>query len=198
MKNLKKLIILSGVLCFYFHPCYSQINTPLNDSYVIVLDVQQYWTDKALSKTDSEGMVKAINAIIEKTNSDKIIYIKTTAVSKILSVSFKGIHIDTLFAEEFDKDLRIVNDRIFEKKEGDAFTVNELAAFLEQNNAKEIIITGLLAEKCVYKTSIGGLSRNYDIYLIPEAIGGKSDKSKEKSIEKLEKMGAKILTLSDL
>lgn len=197
MKYLFALLFIAGVF-FFNNPCLSQNDFSLHNKFVIVLDVQQYWTDNALAKKDAEKMLKTINAVIEKADFDKIIYIKTNAVSKVLNVSFKGIHIDTVFAEEFDKDLRIVNDRIFEKKEGDAFTVNELTAFLEQNNAKEIIITGLLAEKCVYKTSIGGLSRNYDIYLIPEAIGGKSDKSKEKSIEKLEKMGAKILTLSDL
>jgi nicotinamidase-related amidase len=190
-------MIAIGLVCMIHLNGNSQEINKLQNKYIIVLDVQQYWTDNALTKHASEEMLSAINALIEKTIPEKIIYVKTMAGSKVLSISFKGIHVDTVSAGGFNKNLLVINDNIFEKKDGDAFTVPELTAFLEQNNAKEIIITGLLADKCVYNTGIGGLSRNYEIYLIPEAIGGKSVKSKEKAIANLVKKGAKRLKLSD-
>lgn len=175
----------------------SQADNPVQDKFVIVLDVQQNWTDNSLSHEASEEMLKSINKLIEQTSPDKVIYVKSPVATTTLSISFKGIKVDTIFADGFDKKLMVVNSNIFEKKEGDAFTVKELTDFLKQKNAEEIIITGLLAEKCVYKTALGGIARNYDIYIIPDAVGSKSEKSKEKIIKKLSKEGVKVLKLSD-
>jgi nicotinamidase-related amidase len=192
-----RLIIFLGILYISNNVCLSQTNNPIQDRFVIILDVQQNWTDNSLSHKASEEMLKSINKLIEQTSPDKVIYVKSPVAATTLSISFKGIKVDTIFADGFDKKLMVVNSNIFEKKEGDAFTVKELTDFLKQKNAEEIIITGLLAEKCVYKTALGGISRNYDIYIIPEAIGSKSEKSKEKIIIKLTHKGVKLLTLSD-
>jgi nicotinamidase-related amidase len=124
-----------------------------------------------------------------------VIYV--TSIHKVLSISFKGFKVDTTINNEFDRNLKIINDNIFVKTEGDAFTTITLTSFLDQNKATEIIITGLLAEKCVNATALGGLSRGYDIYLVPEAIGGKSIKSKEKAFKKLSKQGVKIIGISN-
>lgn len=175
---------------------FSQEKKYENEKYVIVLDVQQYWTDKTLSKEAAAGMLTAINALIEKSNPEKVIYVKSN--HKALVLSFKGIKVDTILNNEFDRNLKIINDNIFVKSEGDAFATKALTDFLDKNKAKEIIVTGLLAEKCVNATALGGLSRGYDIYLITEAVGGKSEKSKAKVIEKLKKSGVKILDINDL
>lgn len=169
-----------------------------NQKFVIVLDVQQYWTDKSLSTEAADKMVKTINQIIEVSDPVKIIYVKSLAVAVNLSVSFHGIKKDTIFAEEFDRNLLIINENIFFKKTGDAFEVKELTDYLAQHQAKEIIITGLSAEQCISKTVLGGISRGFDIYLLPDAIGGKSEKSKSKAIKKLLKSGAKTISSSAL
>ena len=185
-----KIILTAAFLLFYVG-AFSQEKNYENEKFVVVLDVQQYWTDKVLSKEASTEMLGSINALIKKSDPGKVIYI--TSVHKVLSISFKGIKVDSTLNNDFDRNLKIINNNIFVKTAGDAFTAKQFTDFLEQNNAKEIIITGLLAEKCVTATTLGGLSRGYDIYLIPEAIGGKSPKSKRKVIEKLGKEGAKII-----
>lgn len=169
-----------------------------NDKFVIVLDVQQYWTDNTLTVNASKDMLLSINKLIEATSLGKVVYIKTIAVSKILSISFKGFSIDTVFADALDSNLTVVNNIIFEKSEGDAFSSGKLTDYLIKNNAKEIIIAGLLAEKCVYKTVLGGISRGYDIFIVPEAIGSKSDRRKQKVLLNLQKNGCKILNLQNL
>lgn len=184
-------MILTAVLLVFYTGVFSQEKIYENEKFVVVLDVQQYWTDKVLSKKASAEMLGSINALIDKSDPAKVIYI--TSVHKALTISFKGIKVDTLLNNEFDRNLKLINNNIFVKTAGDAFTAKQFTDFLEQNNAKEIIVTGLLAEKCVTATTLGGLSRGYDIYLIPEAIGGKSPKSKRKVVEKLGKEGAKII-----
>ena len=190
----KLMLLLILITCSF--GVFSQEKKYENEKFVIVLDVQQYWTDKALSKKAADGMLTAINALIEKSNPEKVIYV--TSIHKVLSISFKGFKVDTTLNNEFDRNLKIINDNIFVKYEGDAFATKALTDFLDKNKAKEIIVTGLLAEKCVNATTLGGLSKGYDIYLIPEAVGGKSDKSKAKVFEKLKEAGVKVLSLNDL
>ncbi len=198
MNTLSKTQILSGIftLCTCF--AFSQDMKYANEKYTIVLDVQQYWTDNSLPDSAAAEMLRSINTVIEKTNPDKVIYIKSSGNSAVLSISFKGIKKETITAGEFDKNLKIVNNTVFEKTEGDAFTVKAMTDIFEQNNAKEIIITGLLAEECVSNTAFGGISRNYTVYLIPEAVGAKTEKSKEKAIKKLRKAGVQVIKLSEL
>lgn len=187
--------MVTGVFILFSFTAFSQVTRYENEKYVIVLDVQQYWTDKTLSKEVSAQMLNSINALIEKSNPEKVIYIKS--IHKVLLLSFKGFKVDTTLNNEFDRNLKIVNDNIFIKTEGDAFATKELTDFLKKNHAKEIMITGLLAEKCVNATTLGGLSRGYSIFLVSSAIGGKSHKSMEKVFKKLEVKGAKILTMND-
>jgi len=165
-----------------------------NEKFVIVLDVQQYWTTTALSGKESREMMKSINDLISRSNPGKVIYIKTSAVARTLSISFKGVKVDTVYADALDSNLLVVNNIIFEKTEGDAFATLELTDYLAENNAKEIIITGLLAERCVMKTVSGGISRGYHMYVIPEAIGSKSGKSKQKAIKEFQCLGCSIIS----
>jgi len=186
-----RCLLMIGILSLNSTHVYSQEKEYKNDKYVIVLDVQQYWTGKTLSEKASEEMLASINALIDKTDPSKIIYVKS--IARVASLSFKGVKIDTVPNQDFDPALRIVNNTVFMKDEGDAFTASELTSFLSKNNVKEIILTGLLAEECVSRTAIGGLSRNYAVYIIPEAVGAKSEKSKKKSLEKLSKAGVILL-----
>lgn len=187
-------IILSGILLLFFNTILAQEITFENNKYVIVLDVQEYWTKNSLSEEAAHEMLSSINSLIDKTDPDKIIYVKSPVL--VATLSLKGVHTDTILNQEFDKNLKVVNNNVFVKTTGDAFSTTDLIHFLEKNNSKEIIITGLLAEKCVTHTAEGGIKRNYNIYIIPEAIGAKSKKSKTKTVNKLKEMGVKIIDSS--
>ena len=189
--------VASLVLLLSTYPVFSQ-QAYSNNKFLLVLDVQQYWTDKAMSAETARKMVASINTLIKRTDPGKVIYIKTPAVSKILSISLKGIKVDTVYAKEFDRNLVIVGGNIFDKNEGDAFTSGELTDFLARNNAKEIIITGLMAEQCVYYTVNGGILRGFDVYVVPEAIGSKSEKSKQKVLKGFLEKGVKIKSLDEV
>jgi len=189
-----KTFIWSGflvcIMMLFTTHVFSQ-NTYENEKYLLVLDVQQCWTEKSLSEKAADDMIKFINTLIEKTDPAKVIYVNSFA--RIASLTFKGVRIDTLPNQGFDKRLNIVNNRVYIKAEGDAFTSKDLITFLNQNQAKEIIITGLLAEQCVTKTVLGGINRNYSMYIVTDALGAKSEKSKNKVVQKLTKAGAKVL-----
>ncbi len=194
MKTWIKYLSFLGILILIPCSVFSQEKQFQNEKFVLVLDVQQCWTGKLLSAQAAGDMLKSINSLIGKSDPAKVIYIKS--IARVASLSFKGIKIDALPGQDFDTNLLIVNTSAFIKTEGDAFASNEILSFLNQNNAKEIIITGLLAERCVTKTALGGIERKYDIYIIPDAIGAQSEKSKTKTIRKLTKSGVKICEIN--
>jgi nicotinamidase-related amidase len=193
---IKKILLIIGIIYVNFTSCYPQ-NVKINhDKYIIVLDVQQQFYSNGLMDSSAKAMVKNINAIIDICDPGKVIYIK--AAGKMLSVSFKGISVVPIEAPGLDSNLKVVNNTVFTKIKGDAFTVDELCNYLQNNNARDIILVGILAEKCIYDTALGGKKRGYNINIVPEAILGKTAMSKEKVIKKMAKKGIKIMALKDI
>lgn len=173
---------------------HSQSNKAENNKYVIVLDVQPEYVNNLNPGLSSE-FIESINIVIENSDPDKVIYVSSLHLA--LSISFKSIKVDTLVSLDVDSNVRLVNDIKFIKDEADAFTVKELVDFFKDNNATDIIVIGLLAEKCVTRTLIGGIDLGYKMYVIPEAIIGKTENRKNKAIEKLTKKGVVEIGLSD-
>jgi nicotinamidase-related amidase len=94
-----------------------------------------------------------------------------------------------------DSKMNLVNDHVFIKEESSAFSIIALNDFLKQNNAKEIVMIGLMAEGCLYESVIAGKELGYNMYVLPEAIIGNSKESKDKVMQELESKGIKRLDI---
>lgn len=168
----------------------------LDNKFLIVLDVQNHDTKLLESNPSFQDFMESINAAIGQSNTKNVIYIKGIHLELNISLTFPNLFI-SLDAEGMQLDERMdkVSENIFlkDENEGNAFNVGKLNSFLEKNNAKEIILIGLMAEECIYQTGIGGLEQGYDIYVIPEAIIGESKESKDAIIKELVEKGIKIL-----
>jgi len=162
------------------------------NKFLLVLDMQEDYIVGKMADSVAIIFVDNVNKVISKVESSRVVYMKTAMIAT--SLSFKGVSVDTLADLEFCKNLKIVNNNIFIKEGGNAFDNNGLATFLKDRNASEIIIIGLLAEKCISRTAIGGLESGYNIYLVPNAILGKKEKTRQKTLNKLKNKGAKIIT----
>ncbi len=188
-----KIFLLAGVILFCNNVGFSQSYEKSEDTYVMVLDIQTTYTTNAMSEGQAESLLKATNKVIEKTKPENIVYIKSFA--QVAYLTLKGLVVDTLPHQELDERLKVVNEQIFTKEEGDAFATKEITNFFEQNEVKKIVVVGLMAEQCVSHTLLGGIEKSFEMYVIPEAIAAKSEKSKEKVLDKLEKKGIQILHL---
>jgi len=195
MNTITKYILIT-ILFLQFNNVGISQNKQLNDKYVIVLDIQEQNSKGIPDSISSIELIQAVNSVIEITNPEKVIYVKTLHLA--LSVSFKEIKVDTLPELELDSRLNIVNDNLFWKTKSDAFSNDKLVEFLSVHNAKEVIIVGLMAEYCLSSTAKGALKKGYDVYIIPEAIIGETEKSKTTAINKLVKKGIKIMPLNEL
>ena len=165
----------------------------LKDKLLIVLDVQDYSTQK-LSEDASEQFINTVNGIIEKVNPENVIYVK--AIHRRLNLTLTKIYVDTLPNLDLDKRLKIVNENIFNKTKGNAFNSEALVNFVKDKEKKDIVVIGLMAEHCAKETLLGGDKLGYNMYFIPEALLGESDKSKLKTFNKLKKKGIKELSLN--
>ncbi|MFC2086455.1 isochorismatase family protein [Bacteroidota bacterium] len=193
---IKKYVLIIGIICLNLNICISQKSKQYNDKYVIVLDVQQQSYENTQADSSALELTRTVNSLIDKFAPEKVIYVKNT--KKILSLSFKGFSVDTMPVPDLDSNLKIVSNNIFTKYSGDAFTSAELNNLLENNSAKNIILVGRLAEECLYQTALGGKHKGYDIYIIPEAIIGKTTRRKEKAIKKMAEKGIKLLPVKEV
>lgn len=188
---MRLILALTGIVHLFANGAFAQ------RGYLMIVDVQKSFYENTDYENEANEMVVNINQLIGNTVPQKVIYIQATG--KVLSISFRGIKaLPMSTAPGLDTNLLIVSNNQFIKTEGNAFSVADLRDFLEENDVEEIIVVGLLAEKCVYKSAIGGKERGYDIYIVPEAITSKSLKKKEKTLAKMAKKGVKVLHLSEI
>ena len=193
----KKILVLVGIVIFNSLCSYGQSVNNINDKFVIILDVQREYTENSISEVEAQQLIDSINYVIKHTDVNNILYVKSA--HRLLNISsskpFIYVSFDTAAKWNLDSRMILVNENVISKEESNIFDEVELTDILVQNNVKEIIVIGLMAEKCVYESLIGGVELGYEMYVIPEAIVGKSTKSEEKIIKKLQASGVNILHL---
>lgn len=197
IKEVSRILFIINILVFYASFSFSQSTPKFQNKFLIVLDVQQEYTKDSMSESSAQKLIDSTNFVIENTETDHVIYLKS--YHKLLNICFSSpmisVLIDTSVIWNLDERMIIVNENIIPKEKSNAFNEVKLIDFLQQNNAKEIIVIGLMAEQCVYNTLIGGQELGYEMFVVPEAIIGKTPKSKEKIIKKLKTKGVQILHL---
>lgn len=187
-----KIFFILLAICHVFNSiALTQNIEQIKDKYLIVLDIQQHFTKNVIQETEAEMLIKTINSIINDANPQKVIYVKSILTT--LNISLKGFDVDTLPKLDFDNRLNIVNDQIVVKNKANAFKFEKLTNLLEKDNDKEVIVVGLMAEHCVYKTLLGGKKSGYEMFVIPEAIAGKSTEGKDKIVNKMKKQNIEII-----
>lgn len=198
MKKSRVLILFLTIGIASIQFCFSQKCETMKGKFLIVMDIQEYYTSGKLSFNSTQSMIESANGVIENTDAGHVIYL--SRVHKLLNLSFGFplvyISLDTN-AMRLDSRLILVNENRLTREHSNAFASAELKDYLKQNNAKEIVVIGLLAEEFVYQSLLAGKELGYDMYLIPEAILGKTQKKKDKAIKKLAKRGVNVIRFSD-
>lgn len=185
-----KLLPITIIFACSFRPVVAQETRGTHDTYIIVLDVQSAFYKRPSLQLQAADMVRHINNLIATADPDKVIYIR--AAGKALSLTSRGFSVDTLTPDP-DSNLNLVSNHIFTKMSGDAFAEANFAEFVNKNKACDFILTGMMAEKCIYDTAIGGLKRGYKISILQDAVIGSNPAKKEKALKKLEGKGIQII-----
>lgn len=191
-----KFVLIIGLSFLCLNICIAQKSHPPRDEFLIVLDIQEKNYKSQEAENSALELTERVNSIVDRFDPTRVVYIKNT--KRILSLSIKGISADTLPSADLDGNLKIVSNSIFHKYTGDAFTSAELISFLENNSASNIVMVGRLAEECLYQTALGGLQKGYSIFIVPEAIVGKTPKRKDKAIKKMVEKEIQLLPIKEI
>lgn len=171
---------------------YAQSNkNSLADKLLIVVHMQDAFSKK-VTKESTQDEMDNINQIIRTVNPEQVVYL--IAMHKILNLTLKKIYVEEQ-VKDLDDRLDVVNENVFVDHGGDIFSSNDLTEYLKQNDIHKIVIVGRLAEECIKTSILSGIEKGYDLYIVPDAIVGKSEKSKLKTIRKLKEKGAKELNI---
>jgi nicotinamidase-related amidase len=196
---MKIFLFLLVLCCLSYSSCFSQKKDLAEDHFLIVIDIQEYYTKGKLSESAAKSLIDSVNSVINQTKSDHVIYIKRMHRMLNLSLSYPFIYVSyDMAAMRLDKRMKLVSKYFFTNDDTSVFSINGLTGFLKKRKAREIVIIGLMAEESVGESLKDGRKSGYDMYMIPGAIVGQSQKSKDNVIKELSEEGIKILNINTL
>ena len=69
-----------------------------------------------------------------------------------------------------------------------------LEAWLQGNGARQVVVAGTEAHVCVLQTTLGLIERQYDTFLVADAVGSRREQDRTLAIERLRSDGARIVS----
>jgi nicotinamidase-related amidase len=174
--------------------------TRRKNELLLVLDVQSSYINNTPGKLANQ-CISNINKVIGHTYelNYNIVYFASVRKKTLFSSLFLfDIAVQGTEGAKIDPGLNTNNPVVFEKFLADGFINKDFGTYLENNNIKKLFITGMAAEVCVSETIKGALNRGYEVVVLKDAIisiFGK--KSLKKKLNKVESLGARIISVDD-
>ncbi len=155
--------------------------------FLLVIDMQEdYIGDKRNKKKFSynnlESLIDNVNHKIDSYSKEYVVYIKN-------QFFWESKKIEKLLS----KDIHVVSNHIFTKRNNNSFKNIKFANFLKEKNVTELEIIGIDGNYCVKKTAIAASKIGYEVFLNENCIGIADTKKYEKSKIKMKRMGIKFL-----
>ena len=135
---------------------------------------------------------KLLNAVFNKEQLEK--------KAKTLVKSAEILNIPVLVTEQYPQGLGDTIDglkdfaKVFEKLAFSALADSSLVEELKKINKNEIVIFGIETHICVYQTAIALLEAGYNVTLVKDASGSRSEIEHQTAIDCLKQCGVNIKT----
>ena len=162
---------------------------------LLVLDMQEavVGTHHAAFFRYDSGLLQSVNAVIDRTDADYVVYIKNLMKKNLLSRLAPVRVFDGTPEAELAKELHIVSENIFSKYTGDAFSEPALCDFFQSRQIDTAELTGADGGGCVALTALGACRLGCRVILHTQAIGTMFVKKRDRYYEKLKKRSAVLL-----
>lgn len=165
---------------------------------LVVIDVQND-TVQAPQYKNADDLMKNINSSIEAADKKgmDIIYIRQEYSNPFDLILTGGKYKANNKGSELSDKLLVKSDHIFNKLKSDSFSQKSFEQYLITNKINTLYIVGADASACVYKTSLGGVNRDYQVTILKDCIFSMNEKIRNKMIKEYEKNDINTLTLQE-
>lgn len=172
---------------------------------LLILDIQDDFTGNnarmPMDTFQTNQMIHNLNNLVTNldTSSYEIVYIGNEFLKfDFLNIFRNFAAIKGTKGIKQDNRLKIISDNYFPKNKENAFTNPSLDAFLKSKSIKELFISGLMAEACVYSTTKGAIKNGYKVNVLTDCIATTSNRKRDKMLQKYVKAGAYNLSSAAL
>lgn len=171
---------------------------------LLVIDIQEDYTGAAAKPPfpykNSEGLITAVNSIIEECvkNNIIVVYIRQEFEGLLGKLASKLMGHGTVIkgspGAEIDKRINLVSDNCFSKPLPNGFLKTGLEAFLQSQQVDELYLAGLDAQYCVYETAKGAKKLGYKASVITDAVAMRNEDKWNDQLEKYRKDGINLIS----
>ena len=173
------------IFCLLMTGAQAQVSEQPHNLFLLVLMCSRL---TILIREAADIMVRTINSLAESNPCFQYgCYTGCRTVTEYFSL--KGFSKTTLPPAELDPKLQIAQAPVYTKITPNALEQEELNSQLRELKVNMLLLSGLMAEQCVYHTAIGALKEGYSVYLIADAVNGQHPEEKRKGAQKLARKG---------
>ncbi|MFB9326855.1 cysteine hydrolase family protein [Paenibacillus aurantiacus] len=168
---------------------------------LLVMDMQRdFIGEDARMPVDpgqTPGLLEHVNALVDdfaQEGSD-ILYVMNefSPYDLIGNVFRQQASVAGSAGAELDARVRLAGSLRFAKRRGSAFSNSALAGYLAAAGISELVITGVFAEGCVYRTAKEALRRGFLVTVPHQAVGGRNERTRGRALAKLRRIGAHVV-----
>lgn len=151
-----------------------------NDAIILIIDIQE----KLLSAAFNNEVI--------------------TAKSQIITKAAEILHIPIIATEQYPKGLgSTINElkqhaddciQYFEKNTFSALETPEILEAIKRTGKKQVIVLGIETHICVSQTVQSLLQQNFDVFVIKDACGSRSQEEHCAGLDRIREQGAQIVT----
>ena len=173
-------------------------NYSIGKAALIVIDIQEDTLSIPQYKNADE-LIQNINTSIKYAdeNGIDIIYIKQENSSILDLILTGGMYKENTNGVSLSSQLLIKSDNVFSKLRNDAFSQEVFEQYLIEKQINTLYIVGADASACVYKTSLGGVNRGYNVVILKDCIFSINDNTLSKMMKKYEEAGINVKEMND-
>lgn len=170
---------------------------------LLVIDVQEVTTgavsDNPYYMEKADELIQKVNLLSEnfQISGKPVIYVRSEISNPLLNLLNNSYAKGSLGAQ-FDKRLRHYSGIELVKNRSDSFINTRLDSILSSHKVNELFITGLDAAHCINTTVEAAKNRNYQIYIVEEAVLAKSDALKDSMMIVFKERGVHVLQMNSL
>jgi len=154
----------------FLTPGYRRVNLDLRDTALLVIDMQNYFTDETSHAfiPATKSIIKPINNLISlfRKNDKNVIFtrhINTEDNANMLSKWWSDIITEGEMSEISDI-LDTKDSKIIAKSQYDAFYQTKLEDYLISRGIKKIVITGVATHLCCETTARSAFVRGFEVF----------------------------------